>query len=77
MNYITHELKLEDRTWICPQCKVVHDRDENAALNLYHYDEDNAKKVIKDVLLYKNKINHLPDKMNKPSKLKLNNKFII
>ena len=62
--YINHELKLEDRTWICPDCGKVHDRDENAALNLYNYEEDNAKKVIQDVLLYhKNKVNHLPEKV--------------
>ncbi len=24
-DYINHELKLEDRTWICPKCKVNHD----------------------------------------------------
>ena len=77
--YINHELKLEDRTWICPDCGKVHDRDENAALNLYNYNEDNAKKVIKDVLLYhKNKVknNVLPEKVNKPGKLKLNNKLL-
>ena len=75
--YINHELTLEDRTWICPDCGKVHDRDENAALNLYHYDEDNAKKIIQDVLLYhKNKVNHLPDKMNKPGKLNLNNSLL-
>ena len=77
--YINHELELEDRTWLCPDCGKVHDRDENAALNLYHYNEDNAKKVIKDVLLYhKNNVknNVLPEKVNNPGKLKLNNKLL-
>jgi putative transposase len=28
------DLTLEDRTWICPACKVKHDRDFNAAKNI-------------------------------------------
>ena len=77
-NYINHELKLEDRTWKCPECGVVHDRDENAALNLYNYNEDNARKVIKDVLIYhKNKVNNNGLVENKkPAKLKLNNNLL-
>lgn len=77
-NYINHELSLSDRTWKCPQCKNVHDRDENAALNLYDYNEDNAKKVIKDVLLYhKNKIkNNILVENKKSTKLKLDNKLL-
>ena len=31
---INHELKLSDRTWVCQNCGVIHDRDENAAKNL-------------------------------------------
>ena len=31
---INHELKLKDRTWVCKNCGVIHDRDENAAKNL-------------------------------------------
>lgn len=30
------DLKLKDRTWTCPNCQVVHDRDQNAAINLEH-----------------------------------------
>jgi len=30
-------LSLSDRTWTCPECGSVHDRDENAAKNLEHY----------------------------------------
>lgn len=50
--YINHELKLSQRTWKCPKCKVVHDRDENAAKNLYYYEEHNAQQIIKEVLAY-------------------------
>ena len=34
------ELKLSDRSWKCPACeRRIADRDLNAALNLYHYEE--------------------------------------
>lgn len=32
--YHHKELKLNQRTWICPNCKIVHDRDRNASINL-------------------------------------------
>ena len=32
--YKNVELKLKDRSWECPDCHVIHDRDENAAINL-------------------------------------------
>ena len=32
--YKNTELKLKERTWTCPQCGIVHDRDINASLNL-------------------------------------------
>ncbi len=50
--YINHELTLSNRTWKCPCCNKVHDRDNNAALNLYNYTEDYAKKIINKVLSY-------------------------
>jgi putative transposase len=31
---INRGLVLADRTWMCPGCGVLHDRDENAAGNL-------------------------------------------
>ena len=32
--YINHNLKLSDREWICPDCGVIHDRDNNASINI-------------------------------------------
>lgn len=32
--YKNDELKLEDRKWICPKCKTLHDRDKNASINI-------------------------------------------
>jgi len=32
--YRNQELELKDRTWVCPECGVVHDRDLNAARNI-------------------------------------------
>ena len=32
--YKNTELKLKERTWTCPKCNVVHNRDKNASLNL-------------------------------------------
>ena len=33
--YIYHDLSLKERFWYCPECGVWHDRDENAAKNIY------------------------------------------
>ncbi|MBU4535623.1 MAG: transposase, partial [Euryarchaeota archaeon] len=32
--YVTESLKLNIRQWICPECKMHHDRDVNAACNI-------------------------------------------
>jgi transposase len=32
--FINQNLTLEDREWTCPKCKVEHDRDYNASVNI-------------------------------------------
>ena len=32
--YKKEDLKLSDRSWVCPQCGTKHDRDVNAAINI-------------------------------------------
>lgn len=44
--YVKKDLKLSDRTWICPQCGEEIQRDQNAAQNL----KDNALKILVDDL---------------------------
>jgi len=34
--YHNGDLKLQDRDWACPDCGIIHDRDNNAAINLYN-----------------------------------------
>jgi putative transposase len=33
--FINESLTLSDRSWVCPRCRVEHDRDFNAATNIY------------------------------------------
>ena len=42
--YVKQDLKLSDRTWICPECSTEIQRDQNAAQNL----KDNALKILVD-----------------------------
>jgi len=35
--YVKKDLKLKDRTYVCPECGHVIDRDCNAAINLANY----------------------------------------
>ena len=32
--YISHELELSMRSWLCPECQTKHDRDRNASYNI-------------------------------------------
>ena len=41
------DLKLKDRTFVCPNCGYTEDRDFNAALNLKLYKESNLEKYYK------------------------------
>jgi putative transposase len=33
-SYVYKGLKLEERSWTCPECGAKHDRDVNAAINI-------------------------------------------
>ncbi len=33
-HYINKDLKLSQRVWVCPNCKTVHDRDDNSSVNI-------------------------------------------
>ena len=38
--HIYHGLKLSHREWTCEKCNAHHDRDENACLNLFNYNNN-------------------------------------
>ena len=39
---LPHSLPTNIRNWTCPKCKVKHDRDVNAAINLRKYAEQSV-----------------------------------
>lgn len=43
--YKNKELKLGTRSWICPVCKIVLDRDLNAALNLKNFNREGNSRI--------------------------------
>jgi putative transposase len=40
---VKKDLKLNDRTYVCPVCGLIIDRDYNAAINLERYDNQNKR----------------------------------
>ena len=42
---IKHDLKLSDRTYVCPKCGLTIDRDYNAAINLMRYTDSQTGAV--------------------------------
>lgn len=55
--HINNGLKLSDRMWECNNCHAVHDRDENACINLYNYEESHYLNMIKSNKLNNNSKN--------------------
>lgn len=47
-NHVKEDLKLSDRTYVCPHCGAVIDRDVNAARNLEKYTDHWRKTIIHD-----------------------------
>ena len=75
--YINHELSLSERIWECPDCKKVHDRDNNATLNLYNYTVDNAQRIINKVLAYHKEKKKLLVENHKTAKIGKNNQLTL
>lgn len=50
--YKNNKLVLNDRKWMCPDCKTVHDRDFNAAINI-------KNEGLKILLVKENKLNNI------------------
>ena len=48
--FINHELKLSDREWFCLDCGLLHDRDNNAAINI----EQEGLKIYKKLVGIRN-----------------------
>ena len=44
--YVNKVLRLPDRSWACPACGMVHDRDVNAAVNILALGVDNALRSV-------------------------------
>jgi len=48
---VNHDLKLQDRSWKCPHCGTVLDRDRNAATNIFELGHQLAEETVEDVPL--------------------------
>ena len=46
---VNQHLVLSDRTWVCTECGVVHDRDENAAINILNQSTVGATETLTPV----------------------------
>jgi len=43
--YVNNDLKLQHRSWTCPECSAEHDRDINAAINICNFNTVGATEL--------------------------------
>ena len=43
--HVQDDLKLSDRSWTCPKCGIIHDRDVNVAINIMDFALMNTKEM--------------------------------
>ncbi len=42
--YVNNELELKHRSWICPECEIIHDRVLNASINIANFGKSSMRK---------------------------------